>query len=305
MDDHQTHYDVLDLPRNATATQVSKQYRAIRASLLEMGVPTDDPHYEALRVAYRVLRDHKLRKRYDKELKKQRSYRKAKRISGQTPLSDLFEGVERDTTATVHTQPSAFRRLINAYAGYIVVGLLLILSMLYWAEKDKQARQQELLEAQARQDRINRYYANSTPRPTRTPFPTPRPTRTPESDVILPLIDDYYSDGLHTLIIDTLSAKINGDPLAIYYYLRGRSYRERNQDETDLQNAVQDLDQAIAFNNNLIAVYRERGLAYYQMCQDSGENCPLARLDLNIYQSTLDNDERDQTVLDALEDLED
>ena len=90
-DDQQTHYDVLGLPHDATVPQINKQYRALRAELREMGVPLDDTHYEALRVAYRVLRDRKLRKRYDKELKKQRSYRKAKRISRQTPLDDLFE----------------------------------------------------------------------------------------------------------------------------------------------------------------------------------------------------------------------
>jgi len=145
--------------------------------------------------------------------------------------------------------------------------------------------------------------------PTNTLTPTitltPTATATPTGEEIATLItqaENAYEEGDYSQVITNLSIVLQVEPSLELYYLRGQSYRARNNGHPDLLLAIDDFNQVIELDPEFYPAYRERGLAraeFYPLY--TSYNAP-AYDDLIIYR---DNTETvDQEVLDMLATLE-
>lgn len=157
-----------------------------------------------------------------------------------------------------------------------------------------------------------------TPTPTitlsLTPAPSPTmtlsPTYTNRSGEILDLGDEAFQEGNYSRAIMHYTRLIEGDEenSESIYLSRAIAYQSyvliaSSFEESYIDSALDDYLMVLDINPENTAVYRERGLFYYELClREITEYCSPAHDDLTEYQSRID--ESDSEVTDALNDLE-
>lgn len=288
MDDQQTHYDILGLAQTATKDDIFEHYQLLSDQLTAEGVTPDDPRIVTLDDAYQILCDDVKRAEYDEQLKadkriidepvsKETPPPRPKRVSTEIDPKRAekiwqFKAQQKESLAQSKQKSKKVKGKSRASRSRFAVGcfLLTVFSCIGCSVLGFWANHLVMIEEKV--------------------------------DQLSALAENAYNYENYTQSIELLSEAIELDASADLYYSRGNSYLTRYNDQTDLLSAIVDFNHVLELQPEWTIVYKERGLAYYLMCQDSNLNCDLAIQDLAFYVENIDS--LDRAVLSALSRLQ-
>ncbi len=318
----QTHYDILQVSRNADDETIKRAYRerirrfhpdqfaAQRSRLQQAGdqagvrkldrkIERSKQMTQQINAAYDVLMDPLRRKAYDRKIAEERNQAVNREIQKQRAQHPEY--VRRTVKARPHNNPNRPKPQTleesiprAAIAGFVIV-MILIFGWLSSALGGRAGSSQPQVTAigytahqlQATQDAINATQVAREENRDR-PTPTSRP-----AEATLRSANAFYAAGQYTYAIELYDRVLAERPdAADVFTRRGMAYAALYQqgDDAALDSALADYAEAIRLDEEWAAAYRERGLLYYARWLQSqdAEIGARALQDLEQYETLAD-----------------